>query len=154
MCGRSCRSQSLGRQRPHHWDLQVSPWKAQMVGDAGHCCSPDSRKLLERPGWGSQRTVASQGRGVSRSTIRKKKEHCSPCCRERGGKDEVPWEAEVPLYCVTSPYLLPHGHVRWMHSSWRNKAKQDEKGKRDVKRTPCIRNQKGNTLKANMMMEI
>lgn len=164
MCGRSHRSHSLGRHRVslcyHSTEIPRCHLRRHKGRDtAAALTAGSSWRHLDGGIKGQQ---PPQGRGALRSTIRKNQGHCSSCCRAQGGKDEVfslhttthtlLWEAEVPLCCVTSPSLLPHGQV--MHSSWHNKAKQDEKGKRDVKRTPCLRNQKGNTLTANMMMEI
>lgn len=163
MCGRSCKSQSLRSQEmesllPQHWAVQES-----LGGRCRHCCSPNLSELRRHLD-GESKDSSLTGRGCLQTYKQEKTRPLFLMLWAQGGKDEVlslhttthtlPWAAEVPLCCVTSSHLLPHGQLRWVHSSWHNKVEQHEKGKRDIKRTPCLRNQMGKTLKASMMMEI
>lgn len=83
MCGRSLQKPASrkmasytgnGPLPSHYWHLQVSPQNTQGAGRCRTLLQPQLREAhRERPGWGSKRTVASQGGCVSRSRLRKKK---------------------------------------------------------------------------------
>lgn len=140
MCGRSCKSQSLGSKR-----MGSATTALRCPGvtrrETQTLLQPQPQRAQETPGWGNQRTAASQGGAVSRPTSRKKQGHCSSCCEPTVGRMRC--SLSKPQHTHTawgswSPSVLCHlitpaptyGQHRWMHSSWHNTAEQHEKGKK------------------------